>query len=62
MKFEEKIKELDLIIEQLQDQSVELEKASELYKKGLALSEECLKELKEAKLTITTADGNSLEF
>ncbi len=62
MKFEEKMKELDQIIEQLQSQNIEIQSAAELYRKGLQLSEECLKELESVKLSIATTDGTTIDL
>ncbi|MDO5095655.1 MAG: exodeoxyribonuclease VII small subunit [Peptostreptococcaceae bacterium] len=62
MKFEEKLKELDKIIEMLQNQDIEIDKAMELYQKGVKLNEECSKELEELKLSIHTVDGEELKF
>lgn len=62
MKFENKLKEIDKIIEMLQQPDIELEKAIDLYKRGIALNEECSKELESFKLSITTIDGANLEI
>ena len=62
MKFEEKLKELDKIIEMLQNPEIEINKAMELYQKGVKLHEECSKELDGLKLSIHTVDGEELKF
>lgn len=62
MKFELKLKELDKIIESLQKPDIELEKAVELYKKGLELNEECKEELDRLKLMISTTDGEEIHI
>lgn len=62
MKFEEKLKELDQIIEKLQDPELELEKSIELYQRGIKLNQECKAELDEMKLKIATIDGEVLDL
>lgn len=62
MKFEDKLKELDAIIEQLQNPEIEIEKAIELYQKGVRLNEECSKELEEFRLSIQTIDNEELKL
>lgn len=62
MKFENKLREIDKIIEMLQQPDIELEKAIDLYKKGITLNEECNKELESFKLSIATIDGENLEI
>lgn len=62
MKFEDKLKELDAIIEQLQNPEIEIEKAIELYQKGVRLNEECSKELEEFRLSIQTIDNEEVKL
>lgn len=62
MKFEDKLKELDKIVEQLQDQEIELERSIELYQKGIELNKDCKKELEEMKLKIMTINGDLLDL
>lgn len=62
MKFEDKLKEMDNIIEKLQNPEIELEKAIELYKKGIKLNEECAKELEDVKLSIETIDNEPIDL
>lgn len=53
MKFEENMKQLSDIVEQLEKGDIPLEKAVELYSSGLNISAQCRKELENAKLKIT---------
>lgn len=62
MKFEKKLKEMDKIIEMLQNPEIELEEALRLYQKGILLNEECSQELESIKLSIKTIDGNPIEI
>lgn len=62
MKFEKKLKEMDKIIEMLQNPEIELEEALRLYQKGILLNEECNQELESIKLSIKTIDGNPIEI
>ncbi len=62
MKFEEKLKELDKIIEMLQDPELELEKSMELYQRGIELNKECDLELQEMKLKILTINGDVMDL
>ncbi|MDO4710458.1 MAG: exodeoxyribonuclease VII small subunit [Peptostreptococcaceae bacterium] len=61
MEFEKKLKEMDRIIEMLQDPDIDLKKAIDLYKKGIILNDECNKELESIKLSISTVDGEDLD-
>ena len=60
MKFEEKIKQLEEIVEKLESGEVSLEESIELFKKGTKLSLECKKTLDEAQIEINslTSEGN----
>ncbi len=62
MKFEDKLKELDKIIEMLQNPEIDLEKSIELYQKGIKLNKECNKELDDMKLKIMTIDGDVMDL
>lgn len=62
MKFEEKLKELDKIIEMLQNSELELEKSMELYQRGIELNKECDLELQEMKLKILTINGDVMDL
>ena len=46
MKFEDKIKELESIIDELENGSVDLEESIEKYTKGMTLVKECDEKLK----------------
>lgn len=52
--FEEKMSKLDNIVKELENDDVPLEKSLELYKKGVELSRECEKILKDAELKVET--------
>ena len=50
--FEEALKRLETIVEELEDDSVTLDKSLELYEEGIALSKKCTQTLEEAELRI----------
>lgn len=52
--FEEKMSKLDNIVKELENDDVPLGKSLELYKKGVELSRECEKILKDAELKVET--------
>ena len=52
MSFEEALKDLEEIVESLNDDELELEKAIAAYEKGMELKKICEQRLKEAKLRI----------
>ncbi len=52
LSFEQALKELELIVNQLEKGQVELEKAIANYARGAALREHCEAKLAEAKLKI----------
>ncbi len=47
--FEKNLERLDLIVRQLEDADLPLEKALQLYEEGMKLSEVCHKQLEEAE-------------
>ena len=55
--FEESMNKLSEVPSQLEQGSVSLEKAIELYSEGVKLAAECRKQLQEAKLKITEDNG-----
>ena len=57
--FEEKMTKLDDIVKELDNDEVSLEKSLELYKKGVELSRECGKILKDAELKVETLNKDS---
>ncbi|MDE6133099.1 MAG: exodeoxyribonuclease VII small subunit [Oscillospiraceae bacterium] len=59
MKFEESIKRLDEIIEKLENNETSLEEAIEIYREGAALLGNCRKQLEQAELLVTVADGEN---
>ena len=56
--FEENMKKLSEITSQLEQGSVSLEKAIELYSQGVKLAADCKKQLAEAKIKITEDNGS----
>ncbi|MGN0620699.1 MAG: exodeoxyribonuclease VII small subunit [Porcipelethomonas sp.] len=53
MKFEDNMKNLSEIVEQLEKGEIPLETAVELYSKGVNIAADCRKELENARLKIT---------
>ena len=51
--FEENLKQLEDIVEQLESGEVDLEKSVELYEKGMILKNQCESKLKKLRLKIT---------
>jgi exodeoxyribonuclease VII small subunit len=50
--FEETLKKLENIVEQLESGEIDLEKSVELYKKGILLKNNCEEKLKKVELQI----------
>lgn len=50
--FEEALSRLEAIVNELEDESIPLEKSIKLYEEGLELSKLCTKKLEEAELRI----------
>ena len=50
--FEENIKKLENIVEQLESGEIDLEKSVELYEKGMILKNNCEEKLKKVELQI----------
>ena len=59
--FEEALKELEEIVENLNNDDLDLEKAISAYEKGLELKKICEKRLSEAKLRIKNIKEEKLE-
>ena len=59
MSFEENMNKLSEIVAELEKGDISLEKAVELYGKGVKLSAQCKEQLQQAQLKIT--DENSAE-
>lgn len=59
MSFEENMNKLSEIVAELEKGDISLEKAVELYGKGVKLSSQCKEQLQKAQLKIT--DENSAE-
>lgn len=62
MKFEDAMKEIDSIINQLKDDTIEIDKSIELYNRGIELTKKCLEELEEKKLKIVDTKGNDVKL
>lgn len=58
LSFEENMSELNKIVAELEKGDIPLEKAVELYGRGVTLSAACKKQLSEAKIKITEVGGN----
>ncbi|WP_441000862.1 exodeoxyribonuclease VII small subunit [Fodinibius sp. SL11] len=50
--FEEALKRLEEVVNQLEDESISLEKSIDLYEEGIKLSNICTETLEEAELRI----------
>lgn len=50
--FEEALSKLEHIVEELEEESISLDKSIELYEEGIALSKQCTETLEEAELRI----------
>ncbi len=65
MTFEEAMKNLEDIVEKLEEGDVPLEEAISIYRKGMELSKLChdkLKDVEEQLTQIITEDGKKEEF
>jgi exodeoxyribonuclease VII small subunit len=63
LSFEAGLGELESVVKQLESGDLPLEKALELFEKGMQLSESCRKQLEEAetKVELLTRRGNSVQ-
>lgn len=59
--FEAKMKNLEEIVRQLDEDEVSLEKSLELYKRGVTLSSECDKILKNAEFEVESLNKEQNE-
>lgn len=59
MTFEENLTRLNDIVGQLENDKLPLEKALELYKEGIDLSDDCKKSLESAKLSVKAMNGDN---
>lgn len=57
LKFIDKVKRLEDISQELDNEEIDLEKAIELYEEGVKLSQDCLSTLQNAELKITELRG-----
>ena len=65
MKFEDKMKELEVIINKLENGDIDLDKSIKEYTKAMTLIKECDDELKKAEENISkivSSDGMLSEF
>ncbi|MBF96797.1 MAG: Exodeoxyribonuclease 7 small subunit [Alphaproteobacteria bacterium MarineAlpha9_Bin4] len=60
--FEEALKDLEEIVEDLNSDDLDLEKAITAYEKGMELKKICETRLKEAKLRIETIKDEKIEI
>ena len=61
--FESSLKELESIVEKLEDEDINLEDSVKSFEKGISLVKECQKQLHNAELKIKKLldDGSSIE-
>tara|TARA_B100000900_G_scaffold360765_1_gene333054 strand:+ start:246 stop:470 length:225 start_codon:yes stop_codon:yes gene_type:complete len=61
--FESSLKDLELIVEKLEDDNINLEDSVKSFEEGISLVKECQKQLEEAELKIKKLldDGTSSE-
>ncbi|MCC4721752.1 exodeoxyribonuclease VII small subunit [Salinicoccus sp. RF5] len=59
--FEEKMKHLEQIVKHLDEDEVSLEESLKLYQKGVELTAECEKILKDAELKVETLNRKGAE-
>ena len=61
--FESSLKELEKIVEKLEDDDINLEDSVKSFEKGMTLVKECQKQLQSAELKIKKllGDGSSIE-
>lgn len=57
-KFESALRELEQIVDKLDDQDLPLEESIAMYEKGVKLSRICSKKLSEAQIKIEKLAGN----
>ena len=62
--FESSLKELELIVERLEDDNINLEDSVKSFEEGVNLVKQCQKQLQDAELKIKKLldDGSSLEI
>ena len=62
--FESSLKDLELIVEKLEDENIDLEDSVKSFEEGISLVKECQKQLEEAELKIKKLldDGSSSEI
>ena len=59
--FEDALSRLEAIVNELEDESIPLEKSIELYEEGIKLSKFCTEKLEEAELQIKKVAGDDKE-
>lgn len=62
--FESSLKDLELIVEKLEDENINLEDSVKSFEEGISLVKECQKQLEDAELKIKKLldDGSSSEI
>ena len=62
--FESSLKELELIVERLEDENINLEDSVKSFEEGVNLVKQCQKQLQDAELKIKKLldDGSSIEI
>lgn len=61
MNYEKSVKELETIVDKLENGNLSLEEMMKLYEKGTALAAACSKSLEAAELKITQLSGGKVE-
>ena len=62
LSFEENLKKLEDIVDQLESGEIDLEKSVELYEKGMILKQNCEKKLKKVEMQIKKIKSENNEF
>jgi exodeoxyribonuclease VII small subunit len=61
LSFEEALKKLELIVEQLEDEDITLEDSVKLYEEGVQLSQFCAEILEQAELRIEQVNEANMQ-
>lgn len=61
MNYEKSVKELETIVDKLENGNLSLEEMMKLYEKGTALAAACSKSLEAVELKITQLSGGKVE-
>ena len=60
--FESSLKELELIVEKLEDENINLEDSVKSFEEGVSLVKQCQKKLQDAELKIKSFSNKSLQL